>query len=107
MSGQVRLRKILRIQCHDEIGSASFSATAEGIVSRIGRDIWQSRGRNKFRLLSQQIDYLTEEWTPDAQPSQDSFVFQKNLIAHQPDKRIPFDPVPKQFGAWILGSDLG
>ena len=107
MSGQVRLRKILRIQCHDEIGSASFSATAEGIVSRIGRDAWQSRGRNKFRLLSQQIDYLPDEWTPDAQPFQYSFVFQKNLIAHQPDKPIPFDPVPKQIGAWILGSDLG
>ncbi len=56
MGGQERLRKILRIQCHDEIGSASFSATAEGIVSRIGRD--------------------------------------------------PFDPVPEQIGAWILGSDL-
>jgi len=106
MGGQERLRKILRIQCHDEIGSASFNATAEGIVSRIGRDAWQSRGRNKFRLLSQQIDYLPDERTPDAQPSQDSFVFQKNLIAHQPDKRIPFDPVPEQIGAGILGSDL-
>ena len=104
--GQELLRKILRIQCHDEIGSASFSATAEGIVSRIGRDTWKTSGRNKFRLLSQQIDYLPNEWTPDAQPSQDSFVFEKNLIAHQPDKRILFDPVPEQMGAWILGSDL-
>ncbi len=100
------MRKILWIQCHDEIGTASFSATAEGIVPRIGRDAWQSRRRNKFRLLSQQIDYLTEEWTPDAQPSQDSFVFQKNLIAHQPDKPIRCDPVPEQIGAWVLGSDL-
>ena len=107
MSGQERLRKIFRIQCHDEIGPASFSATAEGIVSRIGRDAWQSKDRNKLRLLSQQVDYLPDEWTPDAQPCQDSFVFQKNLIAHQPDKRIPFDPVPEQIGAWILGSDLG
>jgi len=82
MGGQERLREILRIQCHDEIGSASFSAAADGIVSRIGRDAWQSSGRNKFRLLSQQIDYLPDEWTPDAQPLQDSFVFQKNLIAH-------------------------
>src|SRR6266849_6346155 len=69
MGGQERLRKILRIQCHDEIGSASFSATAEGIVARIGRGAWQSRGRNKFRILSQQIDYLPDKWTPDAQPS--------------------------------------
>jgi hypothetical protein len=107
MGGQECLRKILRIQGHDEIGLASFSAAAEGIVSRIGRDTWQSRRRNKFRLLSQQIDYLPDEWTPDAQPFQDSFVFQKNLIGHQPDKRIPFDPVPEQIGAWILGSDLG
>jgi hypothetical protein len=106
MGGQKRLRKILRIQCHDEIGSASLSATAEGIVARIGRDAWKSRSRNKLRLLSQQIDYLPDEWTPDAQPSQDSFVFQKNLIAYQPDKSIPFDPVPEQIGAWILGSDL-
>jgi hypothetical protein len=104
---QERLRKIFWIQCHDEIGSASFSATAEGIVSWIGRDAGQGRGRNKFRLLSQQIDYLPDEWPPDAKLSQDSFVFQKNLIAHQPDKRIPFDPVPEQIGAWILGSDLG
>src|SRR5205823_8495305 len=52
----------------------SFSATAERIVSGIGRDVWQSRGRNKFRLLSQQIDYLPDEWTPDAQPSQDPLV---------------------------------
>jgi hypothetical protein len=106
MGGQERLRKILRIQCHDEIGSASFGATAERIVSRIGRDAWQSRGGNKFRLLSQQIDYLPDEWTPDAQPFQDSFVFQENLTAHQPDKLIPFDPVPEQIGAWIPGSDL-
>lgn len=106
MRGQERLRKILRIQCHDEIGPASFGATAEGIIAWIGRDAWQSRGRNKFRLLSQQIDYLPGEWTPDAKPSQDSFIFQKNFIAHQPDKHIPFDPVPEQTGAWILGSNL-
>jgi len=106
MGGQKRLRKILQIECHDEIGSAGFSATAEGIVSWIGRDTWQSSGRNTFRLLSQQIDYLPDECTPDAQPSQDSFVFQKNLVAHQPDKRIPVDPVPEQIGAWILGSGL-
>jgi hypothetical protein len=110
VSRQEPLRKILRIQCHDEIGPASFSARANGIVSGIGRDAWQSRGRNKFRLLSQQIDYLpplvADEWTPDAQPPQDSFVFQKNLMVHQPDKRIPFDPVPEQIGAWIPGSDL-
>jgi hypothetical protein len=95
MGGQQRLRKILRIQCHDEIGPASFSATTEGIVARIGRDARQSGGRNKFRLLPQQIDYLSDEWTPDTQPFQDSLVLQKNLIAHQPDKRIPFDPVPE------------
>ena len=89
MSGQERLRKIFRIQCHDEIGPASFGAPAEGIVSWVGRDAWQSSGRNKFRILSQQIDYLPDEWTPDAQPSQDLFVFQKNLTAHQPDKRTP------------------
>jgi hypothetical protein len=100
------LREIFWVQRHNEIGSASFSARAEGIVSRIGRDVWKSRGRNKFRLLSQQIDYLPDEWTPDAQPSQDSLVFQKNVITHQPDKRVPFDPVPEQLGAWILGSDL-
>jgi hypothetical protein len=106
MGGQEPLRKIFRIRCHDEIGPASFGATAEGIVSRIGRDAWQSRGRDMFRLLSQQIDYLSDEWTPDAQPFQDPFVFQENLIAHQPGKRIPFDPVPEQIGAWIPGSDL-
>jgi hypothetical protein len=27
-------------------------------------------------------------------------------MAYQPDKRIPFDPVPEQVGTWILGSDL-
>ena len=59
-----------------------------------------------LRLLSQQIDYCTDEWTPHAQPSQDSFVFQKNLITYRPDKRVPFDPVPEQLGAWILGSDI-
>lgn len=59
-----------------------------------------------FRLLSQQIDYLPDEWTPNAQLSQDTFVFQKNLIADQPDKHIPFNPVPEQLGAWIPGSDL-
>lgn len=107
MGGQERWRKILWIQCHDEIGKASFSATAEGIVSWIRRDARQSSGRNKFRLLSQQIDDLPNEWTPDAQPSQDSFVFQKNLIAHQPDKSVSFDPIPEQIGARILGSDLG
>ena len=100
------MRKILRVQCHDEIGPASFGAPAEGIVSWVGRDAWQSSGRNKFRILSQQIDYLPDKWTPDAQLSQDLFVFQKNLIAHQPDKRIRCDPVPEQIGAWILGSDL-
>ena len=63
-------------------------------------------GRNKFRLLSQQIDYLPDEWPPDTQSSQDSFVFKKDFIAQQPEKRIPFDPVPEQFGAWILGNDL-
>jgi hypothetical protein len=100
------LREIFRIQGHNEIGSAGFSTRAEGIVSRIGRNIWKSRGGNRFRFLSQQIDYLPDEWTPYAQPSQDSFIFQKNLIAHEPDKRIPFDPVPEQFGAWIPESDL-
>ena len=65
-----------------------------------------SQGRDKFRLLSQQIDYLPDEWTPDAQLSQHPFVFQKNLIAHQPDKRIPFNPVPEQTGARIPGSDF-
>jgi hypothetical protein len=100
------LREIFRIQRHHEIGAANFGAAAEGVVARIRRDIWQSRGRNKFRLLSQQIDYLPDEWAPDAKLSQDSFIFQKNFIAHQPGKRIPFDPVPEQIGAWILGSDL-
>jgi hypothetical protein len=56
--------------------------------------------------LSQQIDYLPDEWTPDAQPCQDSFVFQKNLVTHQPDKRVPFNPVPEQFSNWVLGRDL-
>jgi len=97
---------MLRIQRHDETCPASFSARAEGIISRIGRDVWQSRGRDKFRLLSQQINYLPDEWTPDTQLCQDAFVFQKNLITHQPDKRVPFDPVPEQLGAWILGRDL-
>ena len=59
-----------------------------------------------FRLFAQEIDYLPDEWTTDAQPCQDSLVFKKDLIAHQPDKRIPFNPVPEQLGAWILGSDL-
>jgi hypothetical protein len=76
------LREIFRIQRDNEIGSASFSASAEGIVSWIGRDVWKSRGRNMFRLFAQEIDYLPDEWAPDAQPSQDSFVFQKNLITH-------------------------
>ncbi len=106
MSRQECLREILRIQRHDEIGLASLGTCTEGIISRIGRDVWQSGGRNKVGPLSQQIDYLPDQWTPDAQPSQDSLVFQKNLITHQPDKRIPFDPVPEQIGAWILGSDL-
>ena len=57
-------------------------------------------------LFAQEIDYFTDDWTTDAQPPQDSFVFQEYFIAHQPDKRIPFDPIPEQFGAWILGSDL-
>jgi len=74
------LREILRIQRHDEIGAANFGAPAKGIVARIRGNIWQGRGRNKFRLLSQQIDYLPDEWTPDAQLPQDSLVFQKNLI---------------------------
>jgi hypothetical protein len=59
-----------------------------------------------FRLFAQEIDYFTDDWTTDAQPPQDSFVFKKDFIAHQPDKRIPFDPIPEQFGAWILRSDL-
>ena len=100
------MREISRIQCHDEIGPASFSARAERIVSRIGREVWQGLGRNKFRLLSQQIDYPPDEWPPDTQPSQDSFVFKENLIVHQPEKRILFDPVPEQTGARILRSDL-
>ena len=36
----------------------------------------------------------------------DPLVFKQNLVAHQPDKRIPFDPIPEQFGAWILWRDL-
>jgi hypothetical protein len=63
------LRKILRIQRHDEIRSASFRATAERIVSRIGRDVWKGRGRNRFRLLSKQIDYLPDEVAPYAKLS--------------------------------------
>jgi hypothetical protein len=63
------LRKILRIQRHDEIRSASFSATAERIVSRIGRDVWKGRGRNRFRLLSKQNDYLPDEVAPYAKLS--------------------------------------
>jgi hypothetical protein len=100
------LWEIFRIERHDEICPASFNAAAERIVSRIGRDIWKKRGWDKFRLLSQKIDDLPDECTPDAQPSQDSLVFHKNLVAHQPDKCILFDPVPEQVGAWILGSDL-
>lgn len=84
---------------HDEIGPASFSTRAEGIVSRIGRDVWKGRGKDKFRLLSQKIYYLSDKWTPDAQPAQDAFVFQKNLLAYQPDKRILLDPVPEELGA--------
>jgi hypothetical protein len=30
-----------------------------------------------FRLFAQEIGYLPDEWTPDAQPSQDSFVFRR------------------------------
>jgi hypothetical protein len=76
------LRKILRIQCHDEISFAPFSAGADGIVARIRGDVWKSRGRDMFRLFTQEIDYLTDDWTTDSQPPQDSFVFQKNLITH-------------------------
>ena len=94
MGRQERLRKVFQIQRYDEISSASFSARAEGIVSRIGRDVGKSGNRDEFRLLSQQIDYPSDEWTPDAQPCQDPFVFQKNLIVYQPDKRISLDPVP-------------
>jgi hypothetical protein len=59
-----------------------------------------------FRLFAQEIDYVTDDWTTDTQPPQDSFVLKKHFIVHQPDKRIPFDPIPEQFGAWILQSGL-
>jgi hypothetical protein len=98
--------KSFGVQRHDDIGSPSFSARADGIISGIGRDVWQSRRRNKFRLLSQQIDYLPNELTPDAYLSKTRLYSRENLIAHQPDKRIPIDPVPEYSGAWILGSDL-
>lgn len=58
-----------------------------------------------FRPFAQEIDYLTDDWTTDAQPPQNSLVFQKNLITNEPDKRIPLNPVPEQFGAWILERD--
>ncbi|PYX27197.1 MAG: hypothetical protein DMG77_19565 [Acidobacteria bacterium] len=29
-------------------------------------EMWKSRGWDEFRLLSQQIDYLPNEWTPDS-----------------------------------------
>jgi len=96
--------KSFGVQRHDEIGLASLSACTEGIMSRIGRDVWQSGGGNKIRPRSQQIDYLPDEWTQDAQPSQDSLVFQKNLIAAR--QTYPLRSSPEQIGAWILGSDL-
>src|SRR5579872_4611130 len=39
-------------------------------------------------------------------PSQDSVVFQQNLVIHQPHKRIAFDPIPEQFRASVLGRDF-
>jgi hypothetical protein len=55
------LREIFWVQRHDEIGSASFSAAAKGIVARIRGDVWKSRGRDVFRLFAQEIDYLTDD----------------------------------------------
>jgi len=59
-----------------------------------------------FRFSSQQVDNLPDQRTPDAQLSQDLFVFQKSFIAHQPDKGVSFDPVPQQSGAGILGNRI-
>lgn len=59
-----------------------------------------------FRFFAQEIDYLADGWTTDAQPLQDSFVFKKNFIAHKPDERILFDPVPEQPGTRIFWGDL-
>ncbi len=59
-----------------------------------------------FCLFAQQIDYFTDNRTADAQPRQDLFVFNNDLVAHQPDKRVPFDPAPEKVRAWILRRDF-
>lgn len=96
------MRKILGIQRHNEIGAPSFSAAAKGIVSRIRRYVWRSGNNHKFRLFPYEIDYSADELATDAEACQNSLVFKQDFICHEPEKRIPLNPVPEQFGAWIL-----
>ena len=41
----------------------------KGSSPGIGRNVWKGRGRNRFRLLSKQIDYLPDEVAPYAKLS--------------------------------------
>lgn len=59
-----------------------------------------------FRLFAQEIDYLADYRTTNSQARQNLLVFKQDFIAYQPDKCVLFNPVPEQFGAWILGSNL-
>jgi hypothetical protein len=60
-----------------------------------------------FRLFAQEIDYPSDEWTPDAQPSQDSFVFQKNLILTSQTNISPSIQSRRSLALGFLGAISG
>jgi len=59
-----------------------------------------------LRLFTYEIDHLADDRATDAETCQNMLVFKQDFVAYEPNKCIPFNPVPEQLGAWILGTNL-
>ena len=96
---QAALRKVLRVERHNEIGRAQVGAGPEWRIAGIRFCRNGTRRLDKLGLAPQEIDDTADDGPAHAQPSKHFGVLVENIGRDQPRESVVLDSIVEKLGA--------